>query len=207
MDGDDIRDCGRVILVIGTPAQVAATMQELRLIAPGTDGVVPTIDMRSDAVAGESSAAMTEGLASIEGDPSAPVGPRNDFDRAVALLRARHSLLPSQCIALALRFRGFENEEAAYALGVETATVKFHIGNVLRRMGVEPRTRVPRIFAETVAELGDDTRAPGEHDAAWLRGLQTALRRLRGANGSGAARVPARAGAREGANAKRDDAS
>lgn len=188
MDRDGGGRDERVIVLIGSPAQVAATLQELHLdvtsvltVAPRESREAPSGQSAEPSVESDERQAPREERASApEAARAANADNGNDFDRAVALLRERHRLLHTQCLVLALRFRGFENEEAAHALGVEIATVKFHIGNVLRRIGVEPRTRVPRIFAETVAELEHASRAlPCEDDAEWLQPLQTALRRLR----------------------------
>jgi len=40
-----------------------------------------------------------------------------------------------------LLVRGVSNKEIARALGIEVVTVKKHVGNILRKLGVENRTQ------------------------------------------------------------------
>lgn len=44
--------------------------------------------------------------------------------------------------------RGVSNKEIARTLGVEVVTVKMHVGNILRKLGVRNRTQAALALAE-----------------------------------------------------------
>lgn len=47
-----------------------------------------------------------------------------------------------------LLVRGVSNKEIARALGIELVTVKMHVGNILRKLGVRNRTQAAVSLAE-----------------------------------------------------------
>jgi len=47
-----------------------------------------------------------------------------------------------------LLMRGVSNKEIARALGIQVVTVKMHVGNILRKLGVRNRTQAALYLAE-----------------------------------------------------------
>lgn len=43
--------------------------------------------------------------------------------------------------------RGVSNKEIARALGIEVVTVKRHVGNIFRKLGVENRTQAAMVLS------------------------------------------------------------
>jgi DNA-binding NarL/FixJ family response regulator len=87
-------------------------------------------------------------LANLEGRSNdAPRGlldsadlPEGEISRLTELLVERHSLTDRECETLGLILKGFQNSEIAQLLDISANTVKYHVRNLLTKLGMESRT-------------------------------------------------------------------
>ncbi len=57
-------------------------------------------------------------------------------------IRRMHALTEREMEVLDMVSRGMSNKEAAFRLGLREGTVKAHVGNILRKLGVSSRTKL-----------------------------------------------------------------
>ena len=58
------------------------------------------------------------------------------------------TLTPRECEVAALICLGYTNRQAAVRMSITTATVKFHVRNVLDKFGVETRSQLQQLLRE-----------------------------------------------------------
>lgn len=90
--------------------------------------------------------ALLEGRIDVEeGEPSRDSElPASEISRLTAQLVERHSLTDRECETLALILKGFQNAEIARLLDISANTVKYHVRNLLTKLGMESRTELFR---------------------------------------------------------------
>ena len=74
---------------------------------------------------------------------------REDSDRILVSLSERGQLTQREREALALLLGGAQNMEIAERLGISGNTVKYHVRNLLRKLGFESRTDLFRALARS----------------------------------------------------------
>lgn len=76
--------------------------------------------------------------------------PEGEISRLTALLVEQHSLTERECETLSLILKGFQNSEIAHLLDISANTVKYHVRNLLTKLGMESRTELFRSLLDTV---------------------------------------------------------
>ncbi len=77
---------------------------------------------------------------------------RKDSDRILVSLSERGQLTQREREALALLLGGAQNIEIAERLGISSNTVKYHVRNLLRKLGFDSRTDLFRALARNRGE-------------------------------------------------------
>lgn len=96
--------------------------------------------------------------------------PEGDFDTAdvdaeeVALAARLADLTPQQFRVLGLICKGLLNKQIAYELGLAHATVKVHVGAILRKLDVNTRTQAVMLMHRLSSDPGTELALPDNAD-------------------------------------------
>jgi DNA-binding CsgD family transcriptional regulator len=102
-------------------------------------------------------------MKSMESHPfRTPPPARRRLDAVVASWQAKHSLTPMEASVLAHVLRGRSNKEIGSLLGSGTATVRTHVGHLLKKLGVA--TRAQLAFLAFCQDPGSDPARPTHSD-------------------------------------------
>jgi DNA-binding CsgD family transcriptional regulator len=154
MAGPDGRVSETEVVLRTTLSAAAVRATAGRLYSAGLVAEVPSADgARVYRVLGLPSA-MTAAApeAATSPRPSPPAAPLSGPAAGIDVLVTRHGLTPAEANVLALLSNGLTNEQIAGKLFVAPATVRTHVYNLFRKLGVRSRVQAARLVLGAPAE-------------------------------------------------------